>query len=105
VLQVSLRLDGRRLCFVLFILDTENICELFIAAAALDGNPINQRRSVEECEVKEFYIFFSFLFTQKVLSPKFCKQIVHVLYGFEQRYQEDHSFLLLLELAPPLLSS
>jgi hypothetical protein len=52
VLQVSLRLEERRFCFVLFILDTENFCELFIAAAALVGNPINQRRSVEEYEGK-----------------------------------------------------
>ncbi len=58
MLQVSLRLDGRRFCFVLFILDTENICELFIAAAAIVGNPINQRRSVEECEGKGVLYLF-----------------------------------------------
>ncbi len=58
MLQVSLRLEERRFCFVLFILDTENICELFIAAAALVGNPINQRMSVEECEGKGVLYLF-----------------------------------------------
>jgi hypothetical protein len=86
VLQVSLRLEERRFFFFFFILDTENICELFIAAAALVGNPINQRRSVEECEVKEFYIFFVNTKSSKCeVMQTDCSYTV-VLYSLEQGY-------------------